>query len=409
MQGFKPRDTDLSNSRQAVDNLEKFFRSGGLSYKPFPYTGVSTRKKRSISPQLEDECSPSFIKWDVETNKVIYAGTSGENLLNAARLREICILQADTMTSNFGAYVKRNYRQVACPSHSIPNYVVLAAGKPACVNITDADVEIFKTLIKVAAPLYSNGRLKVCLDNSTTCANLPDSVNTTFKARLAHSTFLYLADKGLLENPGTLRQTLVSERFSAPYDLGSTFYKHVYQTKLKSLKSRVKGNVKIVAFDFWDFKFKIFEEMLFTEGALLSVAVLLVFILIMVYSGSIFIGIMTFVCVIVAAVLAYFFYGIIFRLSFFPFLNVLTLIFLVGIGADDAFVYMGAWKEAKKMFPCKQGVPFDVSLAEWTAYTLKHAIIAMFVTSFTTASAFYASASSKIIAIRYQDLIVWFA
>ena len=70
-------------------------------------------------------------------------------------------------------------------------------------------------------------------------------------------------------------------------------------------------------------------------------AIFLIILFIWFYSGSIFIGLMTLACIIIALVISYFVYGRVFDMNFFPFLNMITLIFIVGIGADDAFVYTG--------------------------------------------------------------------
>ena len=44
--------------------------------------------------------------------------------------------------------------------------------------------------------------------------------------------------------------------------------------------------------------------------------------------------------------LAYFVYTFVFRIEFFPFMNVLTAVIAVGVGADDTFILYKAWQEA---------------------------------------------------------------
>ena len=316
---------------------------------------------------------------------------------------DVCRLQESIMQQNplYNGAVQKDINGKKCPSHSIPNYIALLGNHSSCLQITNTDVSYFQALLSACAASFKDGSLKNCLTNSSTCTNL--APNCSNHAKIIYYTFHYLSDSNFVNNPSYLKLTLVMERINLPYD--NPLYESVFNKKLKDLSMNVQGNVKVVSFYFYNLKFKLFEKTLFREGALLSVAVLIVFILIMVYSRSIFIGLMTFFCIIFATVLAYFFYGIVFRLSFFPFLNVLTLIFLVGIGADDAFVYMGAWNEAMKLMPYDK-ILSDDALVQWTVYSLKHAVAAMFVTSFTTAAAFFASASSNIIAIRYVKKII---
>ena len=87
-------------------------------------------------------------------------------------------------------------------------------------------------------------------------------------------------------------------------------------------------------------------------------------------------------------------------MSFFPFLNMATLIFIVGIGADDAFVFTGIWEEAKQVYVIKNNIDHIDYLIKWTTHSLRHALLAMLVTSLTTASAFYANISSQVTSVK---------
>lgn len=362
---------------------------------------MSARHRRSLDT-LEQYCITSSyyrILNDVEGNKIIYEEKSGGNLLDVHNMKDVCSLQKRMMksNSNYNSNIRLGKFGKECPSHSVPNYIAIVGNHSDCLQITSSDVLQFQAILKECVQPYKDGSLNQCLTNLA-CSNLTHTCKT--HAKIVFNTFRFLSDSNFVNRPNNLKLTLVSERLNSPYD--ETVYQSIYNSGLKDLTTYIQGNVQVASFEFYGLKFKLFENRLFLEGALLSFAVLVVFVLIMVYSRSIFIGLMTFFCIIIAAVLAYFFYGIVYRLSFFPFLNVLTLIFLVGIGADDAFVYMGAWKEAMKLMPNgSNSVPTDSVLVQWTVYSLKHAIIAMFVTSFTTAAAFFASASSSIIAIRY--------
>ena len=397
LKGFEPRDTQISNSKHAYNNLKQLYDNGGLQNKPIGNTAIKLR--RSLA-ELEKTCiySGYYEPGDIENNKIVYEDVSGGNMLNANNMKDVCSLQERIMEKNplYGAEVRRSSDGRKCPSHSIPNYLRILGNHSSCSKIKEADVTLFQSILHSCVSPFKDGSLQKCLTDPKSCKNL--APNCTKHAHIIFYTFRFLSDSNFVHNPNFLKLTLVSERLTNSYD--SPLYESVFNDRLKDLSDNIQGNVKVSSFHFGDMKFKLFERKLFMEGALLSFAVLIVFVLIMVYSRSIFIGLMTFLCIIIAAVLAYFFYGIAFRLSFFPFLNVLTLIFLVGIGADDAFVYMGAWKEAMELMPCDNINSIDNALVQWTVYSLKHAVVAMFVTSFTTAAAFFAGAASNIIAIR---------
>jgi predicted RND superfamily exporter protein len=74
------------------------------------------------------------------------------------------------------------------------------------------------------------------------------------------------------------------------------------------------------------------------------------------------------------------------------------LLFTAGIGADDAFIFCKVWQ-------CAKAEKNSGSLVKLVHDTLRHAMMSMFVTSLTTAAAFYASFVSSITAIGCFRLI----
>ena len=58
------------------------------------------------------------------------------------------------------------------------------------------------------------------------------------------------------------------------------------------------------------------------------------------YTASIFLTLMAIVSVVFSLAVAYFVYTFVFELDFFPFRNLLAAVIVVGIGADDVFVYV---------------------------------------------------------------------
>ena len=76
---------------------------------------------------------------------------------------------------------------------------------------------------------------------------------------------------------------------------------------------------------------------------------------------------------------------------YFGVFHILAVFIVLGIGADDIFVFFDTWKESGfKSFP---------SLAHRLSYAYKRAARAMFFTSITTATAFIVSAASPFLGI----------
>lgn len=90
---------------------------------------------------------------------------------------------------------------------------------------------------------------------------------------------------------------------------------------------------------------------------------------------------------------AFFFYKLIFGFDFFPFLNFLGVFVVFAIGADDVFVAFDKFKNARAEMP-------NASIEDVAAVAFPEAAEAMFVTTITTAVAFFATAICKVAPIK---------
>jgi hypothetical protein len=84
-------------------------------------------------------------------------------------------------------------------------------------------------------------------------------------------------------------------------------------------------------------------------------------------------------------------YRIVFDYRYIGIFHVLSIFIILGIGADDIFVFMDTWKQSK-------GKNYK-SLAHRLSDVYRHAAKAMFITSFTTIVAFVSNVSSPLLAI----------
>lgn len=171
--------------------------------------------------------------------------------------------------------------------------------------------------------------------------------------------------------------------------------------------------VRVVAMDM-GLKNALFDECLISDSWLVGLGGLFVLLSMWLYTSSFFVTINTVIAIVFSLGISYFIYAMVFKLKFFPFMNLLVLIVIVGVGSDDAFIFMKMWhcilKERHKKninspltpsssFASDTNNPYD-SLVGVMARTLQHASLSMLVTSLTTAAAFYASYASSITAVR---------
>ncbi|EDO44540.1 predicted protein, partial [Nematostella vectensis] len=348
-----------------------------------------------------------------------FESTSGASLFNAKSFKEMCYLEEDIVQKNslFQTYCLKDTNGNCCSSYSLGNMVASVMRKSSCQDITDSDVNQASTLIESCAPYFVKGLLKnTCscntLINGTTVNNCPAVPCLCFQDQATLLVMNYLTDNKFLLTPKDkfLKYAL---SFLPLSWWDNDFYKDVYDSKLKkSLPNH--GGVKVVGFDFGNYKYDLFSTLLIDNAKYPAIAMVVLLIIMCLYLNSIIIAFCGLLSIIFALVDAYFIYKIVLGINFFPFLNVVTLVFLVGIGADDAFVYYDIWRQTKKAHPNE-----DCLTLTWK--TLRYAALSMLVTSMTTSAAFFASVSSKITSIKcfgifagisiltcYLMMITWF-
>ena len=316
------------------------------------------------------------------SSKTIYTTIDGsESLLQAKSLREVCELEDEIVRKQplFGNECDKSGGNFTdcCPSISIGHYIAKLSNRTGCHAIVDNDVDNFKGLIK---------RYVSAMKTETF---------TELEKAIIGNVLTFLVDKQYAKNPEKLTYTLVFSPVPTP---SRNLLKGMYEKKLQKIELLKKDKVKLVAYDFQNLKTVAYDSQLIADIWYIMLAVGLILCLMWGYSGSLFISIMGFSSVVFAIILSYWLYTVVFRLSFFPFLNIMTTVFVVGIGADDIFVYVLAWRHARQKFSQQDKV--NATLAQCTEYALEHATAAMFVTSFTTATAFYAGLSSSITALQ---------
>lgn len=78
----------------------------------------------------------------------------------------------------------------------------------------------------------------------------------------------------------------------------------------------------------------LFDECLISDGWLVLLSGLFVVVCMCVYTSSLFITFMTLVAIVFSLGVSYFIYVFIFRLTFFPFMNILGVIVIMGKRLD---------------------------------------------------------------------------
>lgn len=102
------------------------------------------------------------------------------------------------------------------------------------------------------------------------------------------------------------------------------------------------SSLRLVAMDF-GVRDAVFQQYLLKDTTYGIFAVVLVFVTMWIYSGSFLFTLAAMFGINLSIGLAYFVYRIVFGVKFFPFMNLLTFVLMIGVGADDAFIFRSAW------------------------------------------------------------------
>ncbi|CAI5452267.1 unnamed protein product [Caenorhabditis angaria] len=141
-------------------------------------------------------------------------------------------------------------------------------------------------------------------------------------------------------------------------------------------------------------------------GLLSAILVVSCFLL---YSRSLIFTLVIISTVSLSAGIAFFIYTTVFNIEFFPFINLLVIVILVSIGADDAFLLLAYYRrEIEKTSKIEYRIgdiympiyyEHDL-LSQSLRISLHHSLVSMFITSFTTAITFLTNLSSHVIVLK---------
>ncbi|XP_043605135.1 protein dispatched [Bombus pyrosoma] len=290
-----------------------------------------------------------------------------------------------------------NIEQKCCRSWSPANYVALLSNRSSCLGVTENDLSRVETLLKQCVYYYKNGHLTSNCEEDLNCQKHVPS--ECYAHNAAYHLLHYLLDIDFISDhrqdpQNKQNSTLKYAMLFLPIATSSAtldFYKELGDNDLSYGKFCVKGMQL-------GLKSTLFNQLLVSDSILLLVGFAFVTVCIWAYTGSFLLTVTTIIAVIFSLGISYAFYTLILHIKFFPFMNLLAIVVVVGIGADDAFIYCKIWEKKKEKKISNNG------LVKLVQETMKHAVPSMFVTSLTTAVAFFASVVSNVTAINCFSL-----
>ncbi|XP_018599323.1 protein dispatched homolog 1 isoform X2 [Scleropages formosus] len=410
--GFEPRGTAIGQRLVTWNNMVKNtgYKATLANY-PFKYADEQA-KSHQEDRWAEDhfERDKRQAEWDFSKDsffcdvpgdrysRLVFTSAEGKNLWSIQAIKSMCSLDNTRVRSHpqYWNLCQRTSDASCCPSWTLGNYIAVLNNKSSCQKITERDVSHTLKILRSCAKYYHNGTLGPdCWDMTTRrkdqlkCANVPRKCT---KYNAVYQILHFLVDKDFLSFKSTDHQVpaLKYSMLFSPTEKGETMM-NIYRDNFENWNSS-DGITAVTGIEF-GIKHNLFQDYLLTDTVYPAIAIVIVLVVMCVYTKSIFITLMTMFAIISSLIVSYFLYRVVFDFEFFPFMNLTALIILVGIGADDAFVLCDVWNYTKFDKP-------NSELSQTVAITLQHAALSMFVTSFTTAAAFYANYVSNITAIR---------
>ena len=138
------------------------------------------------------------------------------------------------------------------------------------------------------------------------------------------------------------------------------------------------------------------ETLVFSDLALAIFSMLFVALWLRVHVKSTCVAAVSMAQIVLSMPITLFFYRFLLQIPYFSPMQILAIFVVLGIGADDVFVYSDAWKQSDFEVPRFDDDDAAARLERRVAFAYGRALQAIFNTSFTTAFAFFATAISPI-------------
>lgn len=341
--------------------------------------------------------------------QAVFELQSSDHAFSEQVVKQLCSAQ-DSLNSTFDSIRPA----IPYPEFwSWSNYMVCLAGQVSCSEISQADLHQRHEDLKICWPhrhhvldcynpeTHGDNYDAVCVDK------LPGVCQTKYYFDL----FYFVLPKDFLNPDGsshggrvyvnTILPILQLPAFEHQRTPGVTFakfkklYGDVIRLDLDSKWVRFRGlNLGI--------KMALYGDYLLGDSKYVVISACVATLLCLAYSGSLFYGGCVALSLFFSLGISFFIYSVVLQIHFFPFINLLVIVLLVGIGADNTFVLKHIFDHSIETNRRKldEGSETEPSSEHSFQTAVKNAAKSMFVTNATTAAAFYANSVSDVVVMK---------
>ncbi|KAM4013657.1 protein dispatched homolog 2 [Anomaloglossus baeobatrachus] len=415
--GFEPRDTDIGRKlttwkniqsstgykkvlsvypqgeKSSLDDFDFSRRNENL----FQVTKRDTRHRRMV--EQKDGVDGFFCGYPSKSySQLVFMSKTAGSLWNLQAIQSMCRIEKEKIRSHptFSELCERNENKECCPSWSLGNYISVMYNRSSCLEITQSDITHTLVLLRSCAPDYHRGALTPsCIGSRTErekhsqCAKVPEKCT---RSSAVYQLLHFLVDKDFL-SPQTTNYQVPSLKYSllfSPAKKGPSMM-DIYVDNLQSRE--LFDNFTAISGMDLGLKHKLFQHYLVMDTVYPVLAILSIFLSMSFYLRSFFITFMVLTSVVGSLLISFFFYKLVFRMTFFPFVNLIAVIILSSICANHTFVFFDLWNLSKIQHAA-------AGMQQWVKQTMHHFVYLMLVSCLTTGAAFYASYMSSVTSIR---------
>ncbi|XP_075700396.1 protein dispatched homolog 2 [Rhinoderma darwinii] len=415
--GFEPRDTDIGRKLATWKNMQSstgyrkilsVYPHGEKSSlddldfsrrneKFFQISKRDTRHRRMVEQKDGVDgffCGPPSKSY----SQLVFMSKTAGSLWNLQAIQSMCRIEKEKIRLHptFSELCERSDNKECCPSWSLGNYISVLYNRSSCLEITQSDISHMLFLLRSCAPDYHRGALTPsCIgsrtkrDKHSQCAKVPEKCT---RSSAVYQLLHFLVDRDFL-SPQTTYYQVPSLKYSllfSPAKKGSSMM-DIYVDNLESW-DLFDNFTAITGMDL-GLKQKLFQHYLVLDTVYPVLAILAIFLGMSFYLHSFFITFMVLMSVVGSLMISFFLYKLVFRITFFPFVNLFAVIILSSICANHTFVFFDLWNLSKIQHSA-------AGMLQWVKQTMHHFVYLMLVSCLTTGAAFYASYLSSITSIR---------
>lgn len=242
-----------------------------------------------------------------------------------------------------------------CPPWSLITHfaavTALDADADLCQEINDISLDDFRSILLQCAPLFpldDDDKRSACDTTASFCPPVCRRHASTL------STLLRFVLDGEFSSAISATSNWTTDRMPPlrainsllPIARASTSMP-LYRAVEAALPTMNDENVRIAAANF-GVRHRVFDELIVGDLRYLLVAGAVLVALVYAYVRSLFLTALGLLPCLFALICAYFLYAVVLGIQFFPFLNLLALLVLVAIGADDVFIFARDWAVASE-------------------------------------------------------------